>query len=542
MNDPSQNSILDRSPVARFIRWLRSWRGIRCILILLAWAATVIALFYGEENWRGWHGWSTYRKNLEARGEQLDFRAFIPKPVPDEQNFAATPFVKSWFEKRGQRDSEFWEDNYDQASRTVARPNTNREKAERRLLDLVAWERAFAASRTGKLNDREDVEENELDPGSRAKAGLAILAEFKPDEVVFAELRAASRRPLVLYPVKYEDKNPWAMLLPHLAQVKAVCLRLQLKACAELAAGQSENALEDAKLALYLADSARGEPFLISHLVRIACLQITTQPIWEGLAAHRWSEPQLEQLQTHLQQYSFLTDMKRPLDLERAAAVLTVDLIRERGLGYLNDLSSMESPSPGPSSRVLADLLGRLVPRGWYYQEQLSYCRLFQIGVGGGLDAANQRVSPSQTEAAARELERALEGDAGTSVGRDLSAILHHRIIARMMLPALTKVTRKSAVAQTVANQAALACALERCRLAQGEFPEKLEALAPRFTLKLPNDVLTGQPFKYRRTEDGQFVLYSIGWDEKDGGGVPGKVLYDEQQGDWVWRYPSMER
>ena len=38
---------------------------------------------------------------------------------------------------------------------------------------------------------------------------------------------------------------------------------------------------------------------------------------------------------------------------------------------------------------------------------------------------------------------------------------------------------------------------------------------------KLPHDIINGQPLHYRRTDDGQFVLYSVGWDEKDDGGVP---------------------
>ena len=33
---------------------------------------------------------------------------------------------------------------------------------------------------------------------------------------------------------------------------------------------------------------------------------------------------------------------------------------------------------------------------------------------------------------------------------------------------------------------------------------------------------------------DGQFILYSVGWNEKDDGGVPGKTLFDEKEGDWV--------
>jgi len=51
--------------------------------------------------------------------------------------------------------------------------------------------------------------------------------------------------------------------------------------------------------------------------------------------------------------------------------------------------------------------------------------------------------------------------------------------------------------------------------------------------------VITGQPYKYRLTGDGQFILYSVGWNEKDDGGVPGKRRFDDQEGDWVWDYTA---
>jgi hypothetical protein len=127
----------------------------------------------------------------------------------------------------------------------------------------------------------------------------------------------------------------------------------------------------------------------------------------------------------------------------------------------------------------------------------------------------------------------------GSWEGLKLYAILHHRLMALVMLPGLRNIHAKAAIAQTAADQAALACALERYRLANGQFPETLAALSPQFMAHAPNDVITGQPYKYRRTEDGQFTLYSVGWDEKDDGGVPGKTLFDQTQGDWVWSYPA---
>ena len=73
-------------------------------------------------------------------------------------------------------------------------------------------------------------------------------------------------------------------------------------------------------------------------------------------------------------------------------------------------------------------------------------------------------------------------------------------------------------------------------------YPETLDGLAPRFIAQLPHDIINGQPLHYRRTEDGKFLLYSVGWNETDDGG---QVVFnnygvvDKERGDWVWRYPS---
>ena len=110
------------------------------------------------------------------------------------------------------------------------------------------------------------------------------------------------------------------------------------------------------------------------------------------------------------------------------------------------------------------------------------------------------------------------------------------------MLPALNNAVKKFACGQASVDLARTAIALERCRLAHGECPESLDALAPQFIAKLPHDVINGQPLHYRRTSDGQFVLYSVGWNETDDGGVVGLTKngsLDTGTGDWVWRYPQ---
>ena len=360
---------------------------------------------------------------------------------------------------------------------------------------------------------------------------------MKTNEAVFAELRAASSRRYSRYPVQYGMDNPSTIMLPHLAGVKGVCWRLQLKACAELAAGRSDDALDDVKLMLYMADSVKEEPFLISYLVRIACVQIAIQPICEGLAEHAWSDAQLQELETRLQQYNFVADMKRPLDAERATGILAVDFVRKKGLGFLDDiLGDVNCVSPmSPADRARVKRIGLIIPSGWYYQEQLNYCRFYQMLFAGAFDAAKKRVTPSRIESNSNDVWRMF-------LWLNPLMVIHHQFIAGALLPALVSIPRRAASAQTAADQAALGCALERYRLANGQFPENLAALAPRFISQLPYDVINGEPLKYRRTDDGQFVLYSVGWNETDDGGVVAQRIDgspDLEKGDWVWRYPA---
>ena len=105
---------------------------------------------------------------------------------------------------------------------------------------------------------------------------------------------------------------------------------------------------------------------------------------------------------------------------------------------------------------------------------------------------------------------------------------------------------RYFAFTQSSLDRARVACALERHRLAEGEYPATLDALAPRFMEKLPHDIINGQPLHYRRTDGGRFLLYSVGWNGTDDGGivVRNKIhmldRFGEDEGDWVW--PNSEK
>ena len=525
----------------RFLKWISTPRVIRRAMILLVWVVTIIALFYGEEDWRGHRAWTKYSDAVIAQGEQLDFKAFVPKPVPDAENFAAIPEIQSWF-------IHYTNDNptaltnllrggvFDAAN---SRVSSDPSKLPPRLTDLVAWQMAFDSVATNQAAAPDRFHSDKVDPESRAKAATAVLAALKPLEPNLEELRAASARPQSLYPVIYNPDNPWGILLPHLAYIKGAAARLDLRACAELAVGQNDRALEDVRLTLRLGDSLDTEPFLISYLVRIAVLQIASHIVWEGLAEHHWTEAQLKELEEMFQRYDVIGDMKYPLDGERAAGILTADLL-SHGQFTLTELSGGNS-SGGAAA---ASALGRILPEGWYDMEKLSYCRLYNLQLEGAFDPHNKRVFPTKVAANSKALDKAIGGR------NPISAIfIEHQILSAVLLPALANLPKRGAQAQVQLDETVIACALERYRLAHGELPDNLQVLSTEYLSTPLHDPITGEPYKYRRDKD-SFVLYSVGWNEIDDGGkvaLKGKSpdmplsvgTLDAAEGDWVWQYPA---
>jgi len=355
-----------------FIRWLCCWRNLRRFLFGLACFATLVALFYAEEDWRGWHAWQKFKREWEAKGERFDPASVIPPAVPDDQNFALTPVVASSYaevlDKNGHalglRNTNVvnrLKISVDYKDGGPTNGTGNWQKA--RESNLKAWQdyyRALAAT----------TNVFPVAPQPQTPAADVLLALSKYDSVI-EELREAGRLPYSRFPLEYDKENPAALLLPHLASLKGCAQVLRLRAIAELQNGQSDKALEDVKLALRLADSVRTEPILISHLVRIAVLNLTLQPVWEGLARHQWSDAQLAELDRELAGLDFLSDYKLAMRGEMVLCQGRIfDYLRHHPEQLPNLSGESDTASPAP-----ALVLSRLIPSGWFYQNQLHCAR-----------------------------------------------------------------------------------------------------------------------------------------------------------------------
>ena len=514
-------------------RWLLGGRHFKRFLFRLACFATLIALVYTEEDWRGGHAWQKFKQEWEAKGEKFDMASVTPPPVPEDQNFALTPIVASSYEamldKAGHeirpRNTNVvdrlsmitWRDNH-----WAKIPESDGWQASKKS-DLKAWQAYF---RSPPPTNSVETNSFPVAPRPQSPADDILLALSKYDSAI-EEIRQAGQLPYSRFPLTYNKENPADIMLPHLAALKSCAQALNLRSLAEQQNGQSEKALADVKLSLRVADSIHTEPFLISHLVRIAILQNALQPVWEGLAEHRWSEEQLVALDMELAKLDFLADYKLGMRGESGLQGGIIECLRQHP-EQMMDIS--HDNYNGHKMPFPARIIWQMIPSSWFDQSRLR-CARMMVEFYIPLADMNQRtISPALT----RRANAAFEAD------------IKHRslynILERMLLPALGNAVEKFARAQTSADSARTAIALERYRLAHGEYPESLDVLAPQFIAKLPHDVINGQPPHYRQTSDGQFVLYSVGWNETDDGGEVGLTKngnVDINTGDWVWRYPA---
>jgi hypothetical protein len=498
----------------------------------LACVVTFIALIYAEEDWRGWHALRGYEQQWRAKGEKFDFREIIPPAVPDDQNFALTPIVASsyqmMFDKQG-HELEPSDTNVVNRLKMVCYGDehygpepTSGNWMTANLTDLKAWQDYYRA-----LAAKTNQFPVPAQPGSPAVDVLFSLGKF--DSAV-EELRQASQLPYSRFPLTYDKEEPAAILLPHLAALKAATRTLQLRTCAELQNGDSNAAFQDVKLMLYLAGAIRTEPVLISHLVRIAQVDIALQPVYEGLAEHRWSDAQLATLDTELAKLDFLADYKYAMNGELAFGIAETEYMRRA-----RNFQALDYDIDGQRQQPAALDIGlELVPSGFFYQTELQLARMQLEYILPTVDLDKRILSPSLVRLTA------------TNATKDLASHGYYGIFARLVFPSLVNSVERFARGQSHVDLARVAIALERYRLAHGEYPATLDSLTPQFMTAIPHDIINGQPLNYRRASDGQFVLYSVGWNETDDGGV---VVFhkdhrdesgiDDKQGDWVWKYPA---
>lgn len=582
---------------------LFTWRTARRALIGLAVLATLTAVFYAEEDWRGRRAWEQRKRELEAKGEVLDWNAYIPPPVPDEENIMKAPRMADWFVKpkpganltnglnldstwrplpgKAKRTesneatllarvlvvpANFSATNSDDALIRLAAPDASKRLAEflqdtigpfaisprgsgailRQPLDLMKSKRIVllgnapvsraAVSRLlptnsvlspiGRLRVEADSEEGSFGIFFAVKSTLSAedyLAESDQFAPELDLIREALKRPRVR--MEGDFQRPFEMSIVNFVTVRNVAQVAAQRAQCCLLLGRSEQAFRELSLIAEMRRLLAAKPtMLVASMIDVAISGLYVETIADGFRLQAWREPELVALQKQLQQINLLLPVAESFRMERVAVCHTLETTSARELARL---FSLGRPEDSFWIRITDPtfLLLKIAPRGWLYQNLAVSATVTSLEA---YDTERRIIKPGVAEAARRDVER----------------ITAHRspytILAAIALPNFTRATQTTARNQTWLNEAFIVCGLERYRLAHGSYPETLDALVPQFVEKLPPDIIGGESLHYRRTPDSKFLLYSVGWNEKDDGGEPAWTTgkppsVDYANGDWVW-------
>lgn len=340
-----------------------------------------------------------------------------------------------------------------------------------------------------------------------------------------------------------------SMLLPQLAELGRAARLLAADAWLAAEEGDGARAAADLVAILGVATHAEENGTLIGQLVGTHQRQLASRHLRLILAVHPdlFDAPDLEALGgalSRIPQSAFTIDLAaEKIGFEDFLQRIYTDDGRGDGALLPQGLMALEQLSSGHFDA--GDAAG-----GFRVERALSFAAgpagaMLDPGRRAALDAysrlleATERESriPSWDPEAGAELskvEAELFGSRPTFLlGPGASPVV------RLMAPAIGHSSAVRRSNRTVMDAAAVAVALNRYRVEQGQWPATLDALVPKYLTSVPRDPFDGQPLRYE-LRDGAPLLWSIGNDRIDDGGRPPAGGEDELDPGSVARWRPM--
>jgi hypothetical protein len=488
------------------------WSG--GFLKFVLWTATIIVLFYAEEDWRGSRVWAATKATWEAKGETFDFAKFQPPPVPDAQNLGALPLfqsspakdwrgrpVRDWLIIQKALGGKTYDNDFPSAGNWMRGDTPDMKK----IVARIAAEYA-ARLKAPPLSP---------DPLERFETLCPFIADLR---------REAAERPLCRLDTEDGSVFPVEQSYRLLESLMLLSKYLVVDALLQLDHGRSDLALADLRIIATLRSGVARVPGLVSPGFAAAMTSLMNGGVHAGLVRHAWSDDQLAELQRIESALDFLALYSFDLRAEAAASILDTPLM-ESDLGRRSYAQWAEDATGGslPWWFAGSPYTVFLWPRGW-----------FQIDMAHVVDGVLDRLPTIDLAARQVRLEigRQLREKAG------LPGALKPWNVRSLTFYGEGDPVYSFALGQAWADEAIIACALERYRLAHQVYPSTLDALVPGQIASVPHDVMTGQPFHYHVRPDGSFLLYSVGWLQKDEGGkitLRDDGFIDSQKSNWTW-------
>jgi hypothetical protein len=462
----------------RVRRWL-----VLSLLIL----AGLVAGAYVFEKWRGARALEHEQEIMRSQGLEVDWRALLRGPVPDAENFGATPILKGLAADtreapvpvRGM-ESMRWD------SIRFAQPE--KDEDWRKISEVLAGSEYFPTAPEGVEGPR------------------AVYVMLERMEPIFAELTAVAGRPAAVFTPSPKERQAAAeedvLVWPVASRPLTGLTRLmEIRATAAVALNEAGEALRIIRIlrrmyeASQLIESPHSPPLFLPGIAA------------EGLRRHIWKADQMDELTGHLA-------------LADPAAAVAGCYHRFMLQDYDAAMTDWDSPFRFFSGNWWRF---RATPEGWKDQGRAELLRV----------ARERLILPIRQHG----ISALLNGKAG--IHKDDHSRLSLRPTSWIFQ--YSEEIRKPVIfAEMIRRLTILAAAAEKHRLQTGqpvrEPGQILTALPPE-----QRTDLDGQPLRLEISTDGKlFSVYSVGTDLRDDGNArTARGLASPSDYDWSLQIPQ---
>lgn len=331
-------------------------------------------------------------------------------------------------------------------------------------------------------------------------AAKVLIAEYR-DAGVYSALRELAARRRAVRPMPMDSEwGPFSYLVPELGQARAFARINGARMVLGFDAGDTAEFADAMESNLAISRILKRQPLLIDRLVASAIDELTMRILFETLA----SSPTPDLVEA----------MSLAIDRQWNALPLTEAIENERTytLECINwvfaEPSRVRFGSLSPVLRAYSGMTSSSLIRGRLGTRTMN------------IDAANQLFNGYVQEAAKPPADRDFSM---VDSGLDSNLVLLSAVIS---LPGRS--LRAMTEAETKMNAIRCMIAIESFRSQNGEYPEAIDEISPRYIREIPADPWdsNGGRLRYRRIDPRQdplqrgYLLYSVGIDGRDNSGA----------------------
>jgi hypothetical protein len=369
-----------------------------------------------------------------------------------------------------------------------------------------------------------------------------VAAWIAANEKPLAVVREAVKQPDYFNPLcswKSEAKGPSSLLgvlLPNVQKCREVGGALAARAMLRVNEGKFDEAWQDLYACHRLSRLLSRGGTLIEFLVSVALDSIASTATVAYLDRADLTADQARGRLKELQALPPMAPMADKFDVaERFMYLDSVQMLRRGGVTQLEALSGGKIEKPTPAElRGMAriDWEPALKDGQKWFDRMTAAARAKTRAERNSLfDQIEQEVKELKAKTAGDENSLAAliaaKAGRGEEMGGEIGQAINNVLIG-LLLPATGKVMSAADRAEQTQKNLKIAFALAAYWKDNGKYPEKLDALAPKYLAAVPLDVFSGKPLIYKLEGKG-YLFYSVGPNEKDDGG---RSLDDDPLGD----------